>query len=67
MRTKQELISRMLEMQKMFIEYEHEHGVNMGDYYMPAAGHPLEGYLEEYQSLSKELVDLAHAEAGSRR
>lgn len=64
---KQDLIKRMLELQKKFIEYEHEHGINGFDYYTPQPGHPLEGYREEYAELATKVVDIAHGEAGSHR
>jgi hypothetical protein len=67
MSEKQDLIKRMLELQKKFIDYEHEHGLEMKDYYTPQPGHPLEGYRQEYAELATKVVDLAHSEAGSHR
>ena len=67
MSEKQELIKRMLELQKKFIEFEHEHGVDPHDYYAPPGGHPLDGYRAEYLDLANRVVDMAHAEKGSRR
>ena len=67
MSEKQDLIKRMLELQKKFIDYEHEHGIDGFDYYTPPAGHPLEGYRQEYAELATKVVDLAHGEAGSHR
>ena len=64
---KSEIIKRMLEMQKKFIDLEHKSGVDMQDYYTPSAGHPLDGYRKEYETLSRQLIDLAHEEAGSHR
>ena len=60
-------VARMLELQKKFIDYEQKNGLDLQDYYTPAAKHPLEGFREEYDNLAKDLVDLAHAEVGSRR
>ncbi|MHB8746121.1 MAG: hypothetical protein ACYC7I_06260 [Gammaproteobacteria bacterium] len=57
----------MLELQKMFIDYEHKNGLNLQDYYSPSEKHPLAGFREEYYTLAKDLVDLAHTEVGSRR
>jgi len=57
----------MLELQKMFIDYEHKNGLDPQDYYTPSDKHPLLGFREEYYNLAKDLVDLAHAEVGSRR
>lgn len=67
MSDKQELIKRMLELQKKFIEYEHENGLDPFDYYTPQPGHPLEHYRQEYSEIANKVVDLAHAEAGSKR
>lgn len=67
MSEKQDLIKRMLELQKKFIDYEHQDGVDPFDYYTPKPGHPLEGYRQEYAELANKVVDLAHAEAGSKR
>ncbi|MGB5278103.1 MAG: hypothetical protein WBP02_13135 [Gammaproteobacteria bacterium] len=60
-------IKEMIEMQKKFIEYEHINGVDPKDYFKPDAGHELDGYRQKYRDLAMEVVDLAHAEAGSSR
>ncbi len=60
-------IKEMIEMQKQFIEYEHKNGVDPQDYFTPEAGHELDGYRQKYMDLAMEVVDLAHAEAGSER
>jgi hypothetical protein len=60
-------IKEMIEMQKKFIEYEHQNGVDPKDYFKPDAGHELDGYRQKYRDLAMEVVDLAHAEAGSSR
>ena len=67
MSEKTQMIQRMLELQKKFIEYEHQHGVDGFDYYTPPAGHPLAGFREEYQDLATKVVDIAHSEVGSHR
>ncbi len=59
-------IQELIEMQKKFIAYEQENGVNFKDYFTPEAGHPLEGYRQSYMDKAMELVDLAHAEKGSQ-
>lgn len=64
---KQDLIKRMLELQKKFIDYEQQNGVGMHDYYTPDADHPLANYRQEYADLATKVVDLAHGEAGSSR
>jgi len=67
MTEKRRLIEKMLAMQKKFIEYEHNNTFNPKDYYHPEPDNPLAGYRDEYTSLAKKVVDLAHEEKGSRR
>jgi hypothetical protein len=67
MSDKQEMIKKLLEMQKKFIEYEHENGVEMEDYFVGEEGHPLYHFRQEYRDLAMKLVDTAHAEKGSHR
>jgi hypothetical protein len=63
---KQELISKMLEMQKQFIDYEHEHGISGKDYWASKDG-LLVNYRQEYMDMANRVVDLAHAIVGSAR
>jgi len=65
MSEKQELINKMLEMQKKFIAYERENGVDMEDYFVGKEGHPLYHYRQEYTEMAMKLVDIAHKEKGS--
>ena len=67
MSDKQEMIKKMLEMQKKFIEYEQQNGVDPVDYWMAGEGHPLNNYRQEYNDLAVKLVDMAHEEKGSHR
>ena len=67
MSEKQELINKMMEMQKKFIDYEHKNGVSMEDYFVGEEGHPLHHYRQQYMEMAMKLVDLAHAEKGSLR
>ena len=67
MSEKQEIIKKLMEMQKKFIDYEHENGVEMKDYFVPEEGHPLYNFRQEYMDLANKLVDMAHAEKGSHR
>jgi hypothetical protein len=67
MSEKQELIKKMLEMQKRFIEYEHANGVAPVDYFAPGGGHELDGFRQEYRDMAMRVVELAHEEKGSRR
>ncbi len=67
MSEKQELIAKMLEMQKKFMDYEHANGVEMEDYFVGAEGHLLHRFRQEYMDMANKLVDMAHAEKGSHR
>ncbi|HID48228.1 MAG TPA: hypothetical protein EYP40_01210 [Chromatiales bacterium] len=67
MSEKAKLIQEMLEMQKKFIEYEHEHGVTAADYYAADESHELYHYREKYAELADKVNELAHKEAGSTR
>jgi len=63
---KQTLIDKMLEMQKQFIAYEHEHGVSGRDYWASSEG-LLVNYRQEYMDMANRVVDLAHEIVGSSR
>ncbi len=67
MSDKQELIKKMLEMQKKFMDYEREHGVSQEEYFAAGADHPLANYRQEYNDMANKLVDMAHEEKGSHR
>ena len=66
MSTKQEIMSRMLELQKQFIELEKNGDFNAKDYFNPPAGHFMRQYRDEYDDLARQLVKMAHAEKGSK-
>ncbi|NEV63427.1 hypothetical protein [Thiorhodococcus minor] len=63
---KQELIDKMLEMQKQFIDYEHQNGVSGKDYWASSDG-MLANYRQEYMDMANRVVDLAHEIVGSAR
>jgi hypothetical protein len=63
---KQELIDKMLEMQKQFIDYEHQNGVSGKDYWASSDG-MLANYRQEYMDMANRVVDLAHEIVGSSR
>ncbi|KOR31180.1 hypothetical protein TI04_02135 [Achromatium sp. WMS2] len=63
---KEELIGKMLEMQKQFIDYEHRQGISGKDYWASKDG-LLVNYREEYMSMANRLVDLSHSIVGSTR
>jgi len=67
MSDKQAKIKQMLEMQQMFVKYEHEHGVTAEDYYAAKEDHPLYQYREKYEALADEVCNTAHSEKGSIR
>lgn len=67
MSEKAKLIKEMIEMQKKFMEQEHKQGVTQEEYFTPPAGHVLDGYRQKYAEMATKVVDLAHAEKGSRR
>ena len=63
---KNDLIAEMLEMQKKFIDHEHEHGISGKDYYYSQDG-LLSDYREKYMSMAMKVVDLSHQIVGSSR
>jgi len=63
---KQALIEKMLDMQKQFIAYEHEHGVTGKDYWASSDG-LLANYRQEYAEMATRVVDIAHELVGSTR
>jgi len=63
---KQELIDKMLEMQKQFIDHEHEHGIS-GKYYWASQDGLLADYRQEYSDMANRVVDIAHEIVGSSR
>lgn len=67
MSDRQAMIKELLEMQRKFIAYEHENGVEMKDYFTPESGHLLDGYRQKYNDLAVKLVDVAHEKVGSHR
>ncbi len=67
MSDKQEMIQKMLEMQRKFIEYEHKHGVTQEEYFASDESHELHNFRQEYMDLANKVVDAAHAEKGSHR
>jgi hypothetical protein len=63
---RQELIEKMLDMQKQFIDYEHANGVSGKDYWATEEG-LLANYRHEYIEMADRVVDLAHEIVGSSR
>ena len=67
MSDKQELIKKLLEMQKKFIQLERERGIGMEEYFTPGEDDPLYNYREEYLKTAMKIVELAHEEKGSHQ
>ena len=67
MSDKAKLIQEMLDMQKKFMAFEHEHGVKAADYYAAQKGHELFQYREKYAELADKVNAMAHEEKGSKR
>ncbi len=63
---KNDLIAEMLEMQKQFIEYEHDNGISGKDYYYSQDG-LLKDYRQKYMDMAMKVVDLSHEIVGSSR
>lgn len=63
---KQDLINQMLDMQKQFIDYEHQHGISGKDYWASSDG-LLADYRQKYLDMADRVVDLAHQIVGSKR
>ncbi len=66
MNEKQEIIQKMLQMQKTFIAREQSSGIDQEEYYNPDSGGELDGYQAKYNELANRLVELAHEERGSQ-
>ena len=63
---KNKLIADMQEMQKQFIDYEHENGMGGKDYYYSQEG-LLKDYREKFNDMAVRLVDVSHEIVGSSR
>lgn len=63
---KQELIDKMLSMQKQFIDHEQQHGVSGKDYWASKDG-LLADFRHDYNEMANRVVDLAHQIVGSSR
>lgn len=63
---KQDLIDKMIGLQKQFIEHEHQNGVSGKDYWASSDG-LLASYRQEYADMASRVVDLAHQIVGSSR
>ena len=67
MSEKQEIIKQMMELQHKFIELEHDGKFSAEEYYDSDGDSELAKHKRSFDELATRLVDLAHAEKGSRR
>ena len=67
MSEKQQLIKEMLQMQRQFIQLERAGRVTPKSYFAPTAEDPLYNYRKDFTEKAMTLVDMAHAERGSKR
>jgi hypothetical protein len=61
---KAKLIEEMLDLQKQFIDYEHQHGISGKDYYYSQEG-LLKDYRQTYMEKAMRVVELSHKIVGS--
>jgi hypothetical protein len=67
MTEKQEIIKQMLDLQHKFIELEQRGDFSTEEYYDPEGDTELARHKRSFEELSTKLVDLAHADKGSKR
>lgn len=67
MSEKQKIIEQMMELQRKFIDLEHAGKFSTEEYYAAEDESELARHKRTFDELALKLVDLAHAEKGSRR
>jgi len=67
MSEKQEIIKQMMDLQHRFIELEQRGEFSTEEYYDSEGDTELARHKRNFEELSTRLVDLAHAEKGSKR
>ncbi len=67
MSDKQEIIRQMMELQRKFIDLEHNGEFSAEEYYDSEGDSELARHKRSFEELATKLVDLAHAEKGSHR
>ncbi|MCP4472127.1 MAG: hypothetical protein GY815_15865 [Gammaproteobacteria bacterium] len=67
MSEKQEIIRQMMELQRKFIDLEHNGEFSAEEYYDSEGDSELARHKRSFEELATKLVDLAHAEKGSHR
>ncbi len=61
---KAKLIDEMIDLQKQFIDYEHQHGISGKDYYFSQQG-LLKDYRQTYMEKAMKVVEISHKIVGS--
>ena len=67
MSEKQEIIKQMMALQHKFIDLEHAGKFSAEEYYDSEGDSELARHKRSFEELATKLVDLAHAEKGSKR
>jgi hypothetical protein len=67
MTEKQKIIKQMMDLQHKFIELEQRGDFSTEEYYDPEGDTELARHKRSFDELATRLVDLAHAEKGSKR
>ena len=67
MTEKQEIIKQMLDLQHKFIELEQRGDFSTEEYYDSEGDTELARHKRNFDELATKLVDMAHAEKGSKR
>jgi len=67
MSEKQEIIKQMMDLQHKFIELEQRGEFSTEEYYDSEGETEVARHKRSFEELSNRLVDLAHAEKGSKR
>lgn len=67
MSEKQEIIKQMMDLQHKFIELERRGEFSTEEYYDTDGDSDLAQHKRNFEDLARRLVDLAHAEKGSKR
>ncbi len=67
MSEKQEIIKQMMELQHKFIDLEHKGEFSSEEYYDSEGDTELARHKRSFEELATKLIDLAHAEKGSKR
>ncbi len=62
---KAKLIEEMIDLQKKFVDFEHEHGISGKDYYYSQDG-LLKDYRQVYAEKAMRVVELSHQIVGSQ-